>query len=213
MPWMADTVIADGTSNGSDASDNYSSPSQTTTFDVVLNGTLNSSDQEDWYYIEMFSGDTLDLEASCVIANCGTYFSTNNYNNSLTTNMSDTSFTHTNNGSTSYNLTFGFYNYALQSISVYLFEAKITSTNGTGGGNQTTEQVDIGVWNGTQVTGPLGSNLSAGNHSLAWEVFNLTTTGNYLLTSSIYIGSNSYSTNHSLNTSAIYNKIPFTLRF
>ncbi len=211
MPWMADTVIADGTSNGSDASDNYSSPSQTTTFDVVLNGTLNSSDQEDWYYIEMFSGDTLDLEASCVIANCGTYFSTNNYNNSLTTNMSDTSFTHTNNGSTSYNLTFGFYNYALQSISVYLFEAKITSTNGTGGGNQTTEQVDIGVWNGTQVTGPLGSNLSAGNHSLAWEVFNLTTTGNYLLTSSIYIGSNSYSTNHSLNTSASYNTIPFTL--
>ncbi|MGY8701150.1 MAG: hypothetical protein ACKVHH_00405, partial [Candidatus Poseidoniales archaeon] len=58
MPWMADTVIADGTYDGSDASDNYSFPSQATTFDVVLNGTLNSSDQQDWYYIEMYSGDT-----------------------------------------------------------------------------------------------------------------------------------------------------------
>jgi len=212
MPWMADTVIADGTYDGSDASDNYSFPSQATTFDVVLNGTLNSSDQQDWYYIEMYSGDTLDLEASCVTANCGTVLgisSSNIYN--LTTNMSDTSFTYTNNGSTSYNITFGFYNYALQSTSTYLFEAKMTNNNGTGGGNQTTEQVDVGVWNGTQVTGPVSSNLSAGNYSLAWEVFNISTTGTYLLTSSIYIGNNSYYSNHSLNTSSSYNTVPFTL--
>ena len=87
MPWIIDDVRADPTVNGSDASDNYSSPSQVTTFDVVLNGTLNSSDQQDWYYIEMYSGDTLYVEARCLNTNCGTDWGTSGYNNTLTLSL------------------------------------------------------------------------------------------------------------------------------
>ena len=120
-PWLVEDVRGDATYDGSDASDNSSQPSQVTSFNMQLNGTLDSSDSSDWYYVELFSGDTVDFEASCTYSNCGTMMSFEPGNQgymsySLTTNSSDVNYSFTNYGSTTYNLTFGF---AFVTLNVY----------------------------------------------------------------------------------------------
>ena len=129
----------------------------------MLNGTLDSSDQEDWYYVELYSGDSVDFEGACYSSGCGTmmYFEPGTQGSmsySLTTNSSDVNYSFTNVGSSVYNLTFGFENWALTSISTYLFEMDFTPGNNTGG-NQTPEELEIGVWNGQQVTGGVSTNM------------------------------------------------------
>lgn len=152
LPWMIDEARADPTFDGSDASGNSSLPSQVTTFNMQLNGTLDSTDQGDWYYVELFSGDSVDFEASCMYSNCGTMMSfepgtQGSMSYSLTTNSSDVNYSFTNYGSTTYNLTFGFENWALQNVSTYLFTIDMTPSNNTGGGNSSngTSQNDMGT--------------------------------------------------------------------
>ena len=184
MPWIIDDVRADPTVNGSDASDNSSSPSQATTFDMAVNGTLNSTDQEDWYYVELYSGDSVDFEANCLSSSCGTMMSfepgtQGSMSYGLTTNATDVNYSFTNIGSSVYNLTFGFENWALQSSSTYVFEMSLTPGNTSGGNGSsnpgvsaytystyynTTDTVSGTVWT---------SNLSSGvNYSVTWSISN-----------------------------------------
>ena len=99
-PWMVEDVRGDATYDGSDASDNSSQPSQVNSFNMQLNGTLDSSDTSDWYFVELFSGDSVDISASCMYQYCGTTLyiepgtqSTTYYN--LTTNSSDSKYSFT----------------------------------------------------------------------------------------------------------------------
>ncbi len=162
LPWMIDEARADPTFDGSDASGNSSSPSQVTTFNMQLNGTLDSTDQGDWYYVELFSGDSVDFEASCMYSNCGTMMSfepgtQGSMSYSLTTNSSDVNYSFTNYGSTTYNLTFGFENWALQSVSTYLFTIDMTPSNNTGGGNSSGEYLTFNQSTQSNTTYILGA--------------------------------------------------------